>query len=114
MDRDAWPGMKERFARLFASKTRAEWEAVFDGTDACVAPVLSMSEAPEHPHNRFRETFTEVAGVVQPSPAPRFSGTPGSIRRPPPQPGQHSDEALADWGLSDDQIGDLRKAKAIS
>lgn len=113
MDRDAWPGMKERFARLFASKTRAEWEAVFDGTDACVAPVLSMSEAPEHPHNRFRETFTEVAGVVQPSPSPRFTRTPGSIRTPPPQPGQYGDEALAEWGLTGEEISDLRSARAI-
>ncbi len=114
MDREAWPQMKERFAALFATKTRAEWEAVFDGTDACVAPVLSPWEAPSHPHMQARGTFTEVAGVVQPSPAPRFQGTPGAIRRPPPNPGQHGDEALADWGLSADEVAELRSSKAIS
>jgi alpha-methylacyl-CoA racemase len=113
MDRDGWPDMKVRFAALFAAKTRAEWETIFEGTDACAAPVLSPAEAPEHPHNRFRQTFTEVAGVVQPAPAPRFSATPGSIRRPPPNPGQHADEALADWGLTVDEITDLRKSGAI-
>ena len=113
MDRDAWPAMKVRFAQLFATKTRAEWEAIFEGSDACAAPVLSPAEAPEHPHNRFRQTFTEVAGVVQPSPAPRFGRTPGSIRRPPPNPGQHADEALGDWGLGEEEIADLRKAGAI-
>ena len=72
--------MKERFAAIFADRSRAEWEKVFEGSDACVAPVLSMGEAPDHPHNRLRGTFTEVAGVVQPAPAPRFESTPGSIR----------------------------------
>ena len=114
MDREAWPQMKERFAALFATKTRAEWEAVFEGTDACVAPVLSPWEAPSNPHMRARGTFTEVAGVVQPSPAPRFQGTPGAIRRPPPNPGQHGDEALADWGVGADEVAALRSSKAIS
>ena len=113
MDREAWPEMKERFARSSPGQTRAEWEAIFEGSDACVAPVLSLDEAPDHPHNRFRGTFTEVAGVVQPAPSPRFVGTPGSIRRPPPNPGQHADEALADWGLAEDEIGELRKSGAI-
>ena len=100
MDRSTWPAMKERFAAIFATRTRAEWEEVFAGSDACVAPVLSAVEAPDHPHNRARGTFTEVAGVVQPAPSPRFLSTPGAIRRPPPNPGQHGDEALADWGVS--------------
>ena len=112
-DRSAWPAMKERFAALFATRTRAEWEAVFEGSDACVAPVLQLAEAPDHPHNRFRGTFTEVAGVVQPAPAPRFSATPGAIRRPPPNPGQLADEALGDWGLSADEVAGLRSAGAI-
>jgi alpha-methylacyl-CoA racemase len=114
MDRQAWPEMKERFAALFATKTRAEWEAVFEGSDACATPVLSPAEAPGHPHLRHRETFTEVAGVVQPSPAPRFMGTPGSIRRPPPNPGQHADEALADWGLDPGEVAELRASNAVS
>jgi alpha-methylacyl-CoA racemase len=112
-DRPQWPAMKERFARVFATKTRKEWEEIFAGSDACAAPVLSPAEAPDHPHNRVRGTFTEVAGVVQPSPSPRFSATPGSIRRPPPNPGQHGDEALGDWGVDEADIAGLRKSGAI-
>jgi alpha-methylacyl-CoA racemase len=114
MDREHWPKMKERFATVFASKSRAEWESVFDGSDACVAPVLSMTEAPEHPHNRFRGTFSEVSGVLQPSPAPRFAATPGSIRWPPPNPGQRGDEALREWGLSEKEIAELRTSGAVT
>jgi alpha-methylacyl-CoA racemase len=113
MDRNAWPAMKKRFAQIFATRTRSEWEAIFDASDACAAPVLSPAEAPNHPHNRFRKTFTEVAGVVQPAPAPRFGATPSVIRRPPPNPGQHGDEALADWGVKAGEISDLRESGAI-
>jgi alpha-methylacyl-CoA racemase len=113
MDRTTWPAMKERFAAIFATRTRAQWEEVFAGSDACVAPVLSAAEAPEHPHNKVRGTFTEVAGVVQPSPAPRFLSTPGEIRWPPPNPGQHGDEALADWGFATDEVAGLRESGAI-
>ena len=113
MDRTTWPAMKERFAAIFATRTRAEWEEVFAGSDACVAPVLSATEAPDHPHNRARGTFTEVAGVVQPAPAPRFLSTPGEIRRPPPNPGQYGDEALTEWGLSADDVAGLRESGAI-
>lgn len=113
-DRSRWPAMKERFAGVFASRTRAEWEEVFAGSDACVAPVLSPVEAPDHPHNRARGTFTEVAGMVQPGPAPRFLGTPGAIRNPPPNPGQHGDEALADWGFSTPEVDELRRSGVIT
>ena len=113
MDRESWPQMKERLTEIFAGKTRSEWEKIFEGTDACAVPVLSPAEAPDHPHNQFRETFTEVAGIVQPSPSPRFSATPGSIRRPPPNPGQHGDEALVDWGLTQAEIAELRRSVAI-
>jgi alpha-methylacyl-CoA racemase len=113
MDREAWPAMKERFAALFAGKTRKEWEVIFEGSDACAAPVLSPLEAPHHPHIAARGTFTEVAGVVQPAPAPRFGGTPGSIRNPPPNPGQHGDEALTDWGLDPAEVVALRESGAI-
>jgi alpha-methylacyl-CoA racemase len=112
-DRPQWPAMKERFAGVFATKTRKEWEEIFAGSDACAAPVLSPAEAPDHPHNRIRGTFTEVAGVVQPSPSPRFSATPGSIRRPPPNPGQYGDEALGDWGVDEADIAGLRESGAI-
>jgi len=114
MDREGWPAMKDRFARVFASKTRKEWEEIFEGSDACASPVLSPAEAPDHPHNQFRGTFTEVAGVVQPSPSPRFSATPGAIRRPPPNPGQHGDEALADWGLAEAEVDAFRRSGAIT
>ncbi len=114
MDRPAWPEMKERFAEVFATRSRDEWEEIFTGTDACVAPVLSPGDAPEHPHMRARGTFTEVAGVVQPAPAPRFMGTPGAIRRPPPNPGQDGDDALLDWGLAPGDIDGLRASGAIT
>ena len=113
MDRDTWPSMKERFASIFATKTRAEWVTIFEGSDACAAPVLSLAEAHLHPHNVHRNTFTEVAGVVQPAPSPRFEGTPGAIRRPPPNPGQHGDEALDDWGVDAGDITKLRESGAI-
>jgi alpha-methylacyl-CoA racemase len=95
-----WPQFKCRFADAFRAKTQNEWCSIFDGTDACVSPVLSLAEAPDHPHAKFRNSFIEIHGVVQPSPAPRFSRTPPSIRRPPPRAGQEADEALLDWGVS--------------
>ncbi len=114
MDRAHWPEMKERFARVFATRTRDEWEKVFAGTDACVAPVLGLSEAPEHPHNVHRGTFTEIAGVVQPAPAPRFSRTPSAVRRPPPHPGQWADEVLEAWGIPAGDVAALRASGAIA
>ena len=87
MSRDQWSAMKARFAEIFKSKTRDEWSAIFDGTDACVVPVLSPWEAHLHPHNVARSTFVEVNGTVQPAPAPRFSRTPSAISKPPSPPG---------------------------
>ncbi|MBV8462877.1 MAG: CoA transferase [Acidimicrobiales bacterium] len=113
-DRPRWPEMKQRFAEVFATRTRAEWEEVFAGSDACAFPVLSPAEAPDHPHNRARGTFTEVAGMVQPAPAPRFLGTPGAISRPPVNPGQHGDEALAEWGFSAADVDGLRASGVIT
>jgi len=113
MDRSAWPRMKERFEAIFKSKTRDEWCEIMEGSDVCFAPVLSMSEATRHPHNVARETFVEVAGARQPAPAPRFSRSECTISRPPPHAGQHTEEALLDWGVSADEIQALREAKAI-
>lgn len=113
MDRSQWPAMRERLASVFKTRTRAEWSAVFEGTDACVAPVLSPLEAPDHPHNRARGTYVTVDGKVQPGPAPRFSRTPGEVAFPPPQPGADADEALAAWGIAADRVASLRQAGAV-
>jgi alpha-methylacyl-CoA racemase len=96
----------------FRTRTRDEWTAVFDGSDACVAPVLSYAEAREHPHLRARGTYVEAHGMVQPAPAPRFSRTPGGLDRPPPVSGQHTREALADWGVTG--VDDLLRSGAVS
>ncbi len=113
-DRAQWPALKKQLADIFRTKTRDEWCEIMEGTDVCFAPVLSFGEAPEHPHNVHRHTFTEVAGIVQPSPAPRFSRTPGSIQSPPPHAGQHTDEVLAEWGLTTERLAELRQAGAIA
>ena len=113
-DRDRWPEVKERFAATFRTKTRDEWAAVFDGTDACASPVLSPWEAHEHPHNQARGTFVEVDGLVQPGPAPRFSRTPSEISRPPSPAGADTEEGLAAWGVDTGRIAALREAGAVS
>jgi alpha-methylacyl-CoA racemase len=114
MDRDKWPQMREKYTALFKSKTRAEWCSLMEMTDACFAPVLSMAEAPSHPHNVARQTFVDVEGVLNPAPAPRFSRTPGAIERPPTHAGQHTAEALTDWGFAADEIAKLKEAGAIA
>jgi alpha-methylacyl-CoA racemase len=114
MDAASWPAMKCRFAEIFRTRTRAEWETVFTGTDACVSPVLSPTEAMTNDHMKARGAFTHSGAVPQPAPAPRFSRTPGGIRRPPPLPGEHTTEALAAWGLDDARIRNLSEARAIA
>ena len=114
MDRSQWPAMKERFAAIFRTKTRDEWCRLMEGTDVCFAPVLTIPEAYAHPHNVARETFVEVGGVKQPGPAPRFSRTPCEVARPPPAAGEHTDEALREWGFSREEIAELRDAKAVA
>jgi len=104
MDRTAWPALHAKLAAAIATKTRDEWTDIMGGTDVCFAPVLTLEEAPRHPHNAARQTFVEVAGVTQPAPAPRFSATPGAIQGPPAAIGAHNQEALADWGLSQSEI----------
>jgi alpha-methylacyl-CoA racemase len=113
MDRNRWPELRERFTEVFKSKTRDEWREILEHTDACFAPVLTMSEATEHPHIRARDTVVELEGVQQPAPAPRFSRTPGAITRRAAQPGQHTDEGLADWGFDPHELAKLRDAGAI-
>jgi alpha-methylacyl-CoA racemase len=113
-NRANWPKLKERLAEVFKGKTRDEWTEIMEGTDVCFAPVLSIKEAPKHPHIAARGTFTEVAGITQPAPAPRFSRTPGSIERPPSHAGQHTDEALGEWGFTTDEIAKLRETGAVA
>ena len=100
MSRADWPELKEKTAAIIKTKTRDEWCAIMEGSDVCFAPVLSMAEAPEHPHNKARETFVTIEGVVQPAPAPRFSATPGAVQGLPPGQGEHTEEILNDWGIS--------------
>ncbi|MFI9586286.1 CaiB/BaiF CoA transferase family protein [Streptomyces sp. NPDC052236] len=94
-----WDELREAVAARFRTKTRDEWTAVFAGSDACVAPVLSLTEAPSHPHLAARGTFVEHGGITQPAPAPRFSATPGAVRRPPALPGADTAEVAVDWDV---------------
>jgi alpha-methylacyl-CoA racemase len=112
-DRTGWPRMKDAFARVFRSRTRDEWCAVFDGTETCFSPVLSLAEAPLHPQQAARGNFVDCAGVLQPAPAPRFSRSRPGIRRPPPGVGEHTDEVLRDWGFSEEELACMRRAGAI-
>jgi len=107
-DRARWPQMREAFSKTFRTKTREEWCRVFDGSDACFAPVLSFSEARRHPQALARASFIDVGGVEQPAPAPRFSRTPGAVRGAPPERGQDGRQALGDWGLNAAQVQKLR------
>ncbi|MES2631374.1 MAG: CaiB/BaiF CoA-transferase family protein [Pseudomonadota bacterium] len=99
MDRACWPALRTALAATFAQRTRNEWSALLEGSDACFAPVLSMAEAPHHPHIAARATFVTHQNIVQPAPAPRFSRTPGAIRRGPPQRGEGGRDALTEWGV---------------
>ncbi len=114
MARDEWPALKARFAEIFKSKTRDEWTAIFDGTDACVVPVLVPWEAHLHPHNVARSTFVDVEGAVQPAPAPRFSRTPSAISSPPSPPGADTVSGLVEWGMSESDVAKLRESGALS
>lgn len=102
-----WPRLRELIAARLATRTRDEWLAVFEGSDACVAPVLSWEEAAAHPHLSARRVVLDAHGVPQPAPAPRFSATPARLGAPPPYPGQHTRAALTQWGVPDvDQLLD--------
>lgn len=107
-DRENWPRLRQRFAELFRGKTREEWCALLEGSETCFAPVLTIAEAVEHPHNRTRGTFVEVEGVVQPAPAPRFSRSQPDAVRLPDIPGRNAEELLAHWGFTVDEVAHLR------
>ncbi|WP_374456912.1 CaiB/BaiF CoA transferase family protein [Nocardioides sp.] len=93
--------IREALTARFKERTQAEWAEVFDGTDACVAPVVPLADAPDHPHLAARQTFVSLDEVTQPAPAPRFSRTASTIRSAPPLPGEHTREALTAWGIAD-------------
>lgn len=113
MDQQAWPALKVRFAEIFKTKTRDEWCRIFDGSDACFAPVLAMSEVHAHPHHVARDTFHEIHGVRQPRPAPRFSRTAPAVGRPPAAVGAHTEEILRETACSPAEIASLRESGAI-
>jgi len=114
MDVKTWPEMKEKFKAIFISKTRDEWSEIFADSDACAAPVLSPAEVADHPHNKERNSFVTEYDVLQPAPAPKFSRSETGIQRPPPEPGQHTDEILAEWGFDANAIKKLRDGDAIA
>ena len=109
-----WPEHRRRFTEAFASRTRDEWAAAFEGTDACVTPVLGLEEAPAHPHLAARGTFVEQDGTALPGPAPRFSRTPGAVRGAARRPGADTRAVLSDWGFSADEVGKLLAAGAVA
>jgi alpha-methylacyl-CoA racemase len=113
-DRDEWPALKARLSALIRTRTRDEWAALLEGTDACFAPVLSLREAPNHPHSRERATFVEGSGGWQPNAAPRFSRTPSAIRGEPASAGAHTREGLSSWGIETGEIDALIGSGAVA
>jgi alpha-methylacyl-CoA racemase len=114
MDQSRWPAFRAELTRILGSRTRDHWAEVFADSDACVAPLLSLTEAPEHPHLKARDTFVEVDGALQPAPAPRLSRTPGAVRSGAPGYGDHTDEVLASLGYDEGRIAALRASGAIA
>ena len=112
-DRKGWPDLQRRFADTILSKTRAEWERIFEGSDACVAPVLSLGEIAEHPHNAARGTFVRRDDVLQPAPAPRFSRTVPEMGAPPREAGIDTDAVLRDFGFTGSEIDTLMEAGVV-
>ncbi|HEX6675571.1 MAG TPA: CaiB/BaiF CoA-transferase family protein [Actinomycetes bacterium] len=113
LDRERWPELRERIAAAIRSRSRDEWAALAEGRDACLTPVLSPAEAPEHPHNRERGVFAATADGPRPAPAPRFDRTPAAAPGPVPTPGGDTDAALPDWGFTRDEVAALRAAGAL-
>jgi alpha-methylacyl-CoA racemase len=111
LNHDGWAVLKTKLAAVVKTKTRDEWDAIMLGSDVCYAPVLSLEEAPQHPHNVARKTFVEVAGVIQPAPAPRFSRTEPEIQGPPEE--ADAERALSRWGFSRDDIMKLEDVGAV-
>ncbi len=113
LERERWPEFKRAFADIFRTRSRDEWAEVFSGSEACATPVLSMAEAPAHPHNAARGSFIEVGGAIQPAPAPRFGGSPAPMPAAASEPGADTDAALAAWGLGAEELAALRESGAL-
>ncbi len=114
MDRRVWAEMRAQMTEIFKGRTRAQWSALLEGTDACFAPVLSIDEAPAHPHNTQRGVFVELNGFPQPAPAPRFSRSSPDAPRPPPEIGAHTVAVLEEAGFGRAEIDALRAAGAVA
>jgi alpha-methylacyl-CoA racemase len=112
-DHERWPEMKEIFARAVRAKTRDEWAAAAEGVEACIAPVLEPHEVADDPHLAAREAFVRHHDILQPAPEPRFSPTPAALSHRPPLPGEHTAEALADWGFGEDEVAGLHQRGAV-
>jgi alpha-methylacyl-CoA racemase len=113
-DRDRWAEQTTALAGIFATRSRDDWAVVFEGSDACVAPVLTLTEAGDHPHMAARGTFVEANGHRQPAPAPRFSRSPGAIKGPPVLAGTHTNAILAEAGFADDEVAALRRDLVVA
>ncbi len=113
MDASQWPAFKAELIEVFKSKTQAEWCEIMEGSDVCFAPVLSIFEAPDHPHNKARNSFLELDGIVQPAPSPRFSRTVPEVSHMAGAPGADTDSVLADCGFSEDEVAALKDAGAV-
>ena len=114
LDQDTWPGVKERFAAIFRTRSREEWVKLLQPLETCFSPVLTLDEALGHEHNAARSAFVPVDGVLQAAPAPRFGRTPGAVAGPAARPGEHTEEALRDWGFPPAEITDLETRQAIA
>ncbi len=113
LDQEAWPLKRQKLEAIFKTKTRGQWCELLEGTDVCFAPVLDLGEAPNHPHNKDRNTFVDFGGVTQPAPAPRFSRTQGNIQSSASLIGENSEEILEKWGFTNNQINSLRENGTI-
>lgn len=113
MDKSKWPMMNDKFEVIFKTKTRAEWCEIFEGSDVCFAPVLTFEEAPEHDHNKSRESFVKIDDIAQPGPTPKFSRTPSAVPTGPPPFGDNTESGLKEWGFSSTEIQNLLKQKTI-
>ncbi|MFU8817742.1 MAG: CaiB/BaiF CoA transferase family protein [Pseudomonadales bacterium] len=114
MDPSRWPELKAELTEVFKTRTRDQWCEIMEGSDVCFAPVLSIFEAPDHPHNKARNSFVEIDGLVQPAPAPRFSRTAPEVSHASPKPGQDSAAVLKACGFSDDEIARLEQQGVVS